>query len=239
MDGNIRDEVCDLMMQLSRSLWSLQQPLLAKHEAGMSLARLIAPRRQVLSNGYQRRISEQEARIVLCHMLDQKESSFSYYSVETPTNGKYQFKGKTELSARTDMTLYSDDEKRLVDIEFKKGNPPEPSIDKDIWKLLKEGRDSAWFHILKNADAQTFSLLFKKIRGSFSKRVKHASGNRRTLWFVLCVLAPTDSARRVAYYNSIRLGDPTADCEEDVARLFSESMLRPEDGWHQVYPENR
>ncbi len=59
----------------------------------------------------ERRISEQEARIVFCQMLDQKNSW--HYSVETPTIFKFQFKGITrELSARTDMALYGEDESR-------------------------------------------------------------------------------------------------------------------------------
>src|SRR5690242_20259918 len=104
MEDDIRAKLCDLMMELSRRLWSLQELRLPKREAGTSLPRLIAPRLKVGGNGGQRRISEQEARIVLCQMLDQKNSW--YYSVETPTILKYKFKGKIkELVARTDMTL--------------------------------------------------------------------------------------------------------------------------------------
>ncbi len=233
MEDSIRDELCDLMMELSRRLWSLQKPLLVKREAGTSLSRLLAPRLKVPGNGDQRRISEQEARIVLCQMLDQKNSSFSYYSVETPTNGKFQFKGKRGLRARTDMTLYSEDEKRLVDIEFKEGNPPVPSIDKDIWKLLKEGRNGVWFHILKNTDHQTFSFLFKKIRESFCEHAKDAGANSRTLAFAICVLAPENPSLRVTYESLIELGDTEANWMEKVARLFAENeaMPRRQDGW--------
>ena len=247
MEDDIRDdELCDMMMNLSARLWSLQEPLLAKRESGTSVSRFIAPRLIVPGNGDhrrisdERRISEQETRIVLCQMLDQKNSW--HYSVETPTIFKFKFKGITkELSARTDMTLYGEDERRLLDIEFKQGNPPGPSIDKDIWKLLKEGRKGVWFHILKNTDHQTFLFLFEKIRNSFSERIEHAGGNPRTLLFVLCVLAPTEPTRRVAYHSLIRLGDPTTNCREDFTKLFSvsESMPRIEDGWNRVYPEDK
>jgi hypothetical protein len=171
-------------------------------------------------------------------MLDQKNSW--YYSVETPTVLKFRFKGKIrKLAARTDMTLYTKDEERLVDIEFKQGNSPAPDIDKEIRKLLKEGRDGIWFHLLKNTDHRTFSLLFKRIRESLDQRIEeslnqraeNADVNRRALAFAICVLAPEDPSLGVMYQGLIELGD--SNWKEKIARLFveNESMPRREDGW--------
>ncbi len=113
------------------------------------------------------RISEQEARLHFIKVLD---SSDYYYSIETPTEQPYQFSGKKPISANTDLTIYTMEKKslkKLINVEFKSGNPEPKQIDKDIEKLIREGYPGNWFHLLKTANSGTLPSLSKKFLDSF------------------------------------------------------------------------
>ena len=62
------------------------------------------------------RVSEQEARFIFSNQLN---NSPFLFSVETPTQYRYQLTGKYKRSAATDLTIYSVSGKRILNIEFK------------------------------------------------------------------------------------------------------------------------
>lgn len=136
--------------------------------------RLIVP----AYSGGESRVSEQEARFAFVEALS---GTSVYYSVETPTKGKYCFKGTSgnERSAQTDLTLYVANGGQLnhwVNVEFKKGNAPDAEIMKDIEKLIKEQSlcpiIGNWFHLLENADRGTFNSLFGKLEKAMRQQLQ-------------------------------------------------------------------
>jgi len=141
------------------------------------------------------RISEQEARFMFCSEL---EKTNYFYSVETPTKGKYSFSGSEKISARSDISIYSAKANKLehiANVELKAGNPLEKDIIKDIRKLIFERRENAtlegnWFHFLKNADSNTLNSLFKKFQESFNILASEVNlpDDSISIQFTFCVL---------------------------------------------------
>lgn len=115
-----------------------------------------------------RRISEQELRFTLINLFEKLPYPKLYYSIETPTSEGYCFEGAGNRSAISDLSFYYNDEK-VLNIEFKANNPTQPSIDKDIKKLVSESCNGAWIHIFKNEDSGTVKSLFKKFNKAFEK----------------------------------------------------------------------
>ena len=123
------------------------------------------------------RISEQELRFAYSATLERKGIFQPYfYSVETPTAEKYQFKGIVkDRSGSSDLSLYelSDGKKkenkfiRVCNIECKAHNSDPKSIQKDIQKLVREKVVGAWGHLLVNQDSGTLRELLSKITKSF------------------------------------------------------------------------
>lgn len=120
------------------------------------------------------RISEQEARFAFVEALS---GTSTHYSVETPTRCDYSFTSPSgsRRAAQTDLTLHLADRhgfRRWVNVEFKADVCPQPSIDKDIEKLVREQKESAtignWFHLLENNDSGTYRALFKKMRNALT-----------------------------------------------------------------------
>ena len=113
------------------------------------------------------RISEQESRVLYCGTLNTLNY---FYSIETPTEELYQQKGKTPVSASSDLSIYlnrRDKFEKVVNVEFKAHNPQKEHIRKDIEKLIKEEITGNWFHTLKNVDNRTIPTLFDKFKESF------------------------------------------------------------------------
>lgn len=159
------------------------------------------------------RISEQESRILFCNML----SNYNYYySIETPTREGYQLTGKKEISALSDLSLYTykksksrdtvgnnkadnkkpDDSKynleKVANIEFKARQPHLKEIKKDIEKLLREKQIGNWFHTLKNIDRGSLPVLFKKFKdafNSFNSDDLKGQGIKKDILFCFCIIA--------------------------------------------------
>ena len=123
------------------------------------------------------RISEQEARFLMCTILNNSEY---FYSVETPTVQLYSFsnskkekdESKEKRSALLDLTLWSYNKQtfeRIVNIEFKAHNPSKEHIIKDLEKLVKENILGNWFHLLQNIDSGTLKSLFQKLTEGFQE----------------------------------------------------------------------
>lgn len=128
------------------------------------------------------RISEQELRFVFVEqlILYANENKLDiYYSVETPTDGRYKFSGveKPEksdygVSARTDLSIHDKDFKRICLIEFK--NPKASNYEKDILKLDQETSDLKYFiQIIKNYDKRTINKLAKMTEKMSSARIEY------------------------------------------------------------------
>lgn len=104
------------------------------------------------------RISEQEPRFLFCKAIEKKTKPLLLYSVETPTIHGYKFKGETQRTARSDLSLHFGGklEKPDVNLEFKSGGFSRNSkrldntITKDMQKLLKEPGHGLWFQILES-----------------------------------------------------------------------------------------
>ena len=107
------------------------------------------------------RVSEQEARFAFVEALIETPV---LYSVETPTTKVYQFTGKKEISAMTDLTVYNKHMDQICRVEFKaKGFSTKRkellAVGKDFQKLLREPSDGLWFHILKSVDNSTINKI--------------------------------------------------------------------------------
>lgn len=127
---------------------------------------LLFPFYQKKNQERQRRVSEQEARIVFCNLLFQKKIPFS---VETPTNEKHSFSGGKEISARTDITLYdSARQKEVLHIELKAHNARQSSISKDFKKLTCEKIAGNWFHLFESQKKNTLPVLMEKFNKALS-----------------------------------------------------------------------
>lgn len=99
------------------------------------------------------RISEQELRFAFVEAFKKlNEDNKYYFSVETPTNSKYLFKGKNTpriippnkkggKSGQFDLVIHDSNMKRVCLIEYKAGSPSEKEIKKDFLKLANPDED--------------------------------------------------------------------------------------------------
>jgi len=124
-----------------------------------------------------KRISEQELRQIFIDEFKKESLNYlnkSFYSIETPTQKKYKF-GKTyeEIkacegvyeekgkSALLDMCIfqerkYSQEYKRILNIEFKHKNAGLKNIGKDILKLVHEEQNGVFILLLESFNSETF-----------------------------------------------------------------------------------
>ena len=137
------------------------------------------------------RISEAEARLLFALSLDKRRIPFA---VEAPTREVYSFKGSTPMSGRIDLLCYAASEadsgvlERNLGIEFKAHNPVQGSIRKDVEKLIREGHDGLWFHVLKNVDSGTLGSLFGKFREAFDELSSFRGDTPAALSFSIVVI---------------------------------------------------
>ena len=123
------------------------------------------------------RVSEQELKLIFIEQLNKEinEGWDVYYSVETPTEKKYRFKGKDKpeqdesgRSANFDLVIHNNKFERIALIEFKANNPKPNDYLKDIVKLNEEnyeGKVLRYFvQIVKNSDKGTENSLQKKMK---------------------------------------------------------------------------
>ncbi len=156
-------------VRLAHYIWGI--PFAAnKQGEGRHKSRLVMPS---YSNGV-KRVSEQEARFSCCALLEHVGGFF--YSVETPTTESYSFTGEeaNRRSGCIDLTLYHEKVggfERVVNIEFKAGQPVNGQIEKDLQKLLKERGKilGNFFHLLDTSDSGTLPALFDKFRREFAE----------------------------------------------------------------------
>lgn len=135
------------------------------------------------------RVSEQEMRFAFVEEMRSKYPNW-YYSVETPTDKKYLFKGEPCIipeeeqggqSAQFDLTIYTDrkGENVLAHIEFKAHNPKEHDMKKDFLKLAEDkpvdtGIERVFIHLLESCDDGTVkNLRDEKLKDCKKENVKY------------------------------------------------------------------
>jgi len=174
------------------------------------------------------RISEQEARIICCGLLNNLSL---YYSVETPTKQRYVQKGKKKegMSAQTDLTMYGFDGqtfKRVINMEFKAHNCDKRDIAKDIEKLVREKIDGNWFHIFGNTNRRTMPSVFEKFKDSFLSYSRSFSRQKISIVFCFCVLQ-----KQKAYMRHFLYQPSKHRYEEYVTDFFDSSSSNLKDNW--------
>lgn len=124
-----------------------------KDNSNQQSSKLIFPQYLNGKHQKQKRVSEQEVRLLFIRELEIFESIESkfYYSIETPTRERYKFSDKNYVksdnnnkkfkpeigkgqSASFDLTIYNDKFERVNFIEFKNDNVD--TVEKDFLKLL-------------------------------------------------------------------------------------------------------
>ena len=136
------------------------------------------------------RVSEQEARFAFVEALCRRSLR---YSIETPTKKDYQFTGNTPISAQTDLSVYDMNGKSSIcNIEFKAhgASKENPSIKKDVEKLLREPEWGLWFHIMEGVNNSTINKLMRVMASCINQvRDKHEKDiDTPGLTFHICVL---------------------------------------------------
>ncbi|WP_396596289.1 hypothetical protein [Dokdonia sp. R86516] len=154
------------IFQISKLVLRRLSALGNERHNNFSEEQLIFPQKiQVNSTKYINRISEQELRLLFIEEFVKLHPTF-YYSIETPTIGKFYFGKtyedisaiKTGQSASLDMCIFERDAevyKRILNIEFKHRNSGIKNTGKDILKLIKEKQDGAFIHLLENTNIGT------------------------------------------------------------------------------------
>jgi hypothetical protein len=173
-------DVIQLNSQLSRILWRTSHSTTLPSSTS---PRVVFP---VLRNGLPR-ISEQEARVLFCGLLNSTEF---YYAIEVPTIQTYCQLGKYKLSARTDLAIFVPENnslKRAANIEFKAKNPIQKDFTKDIEKLIRERLLGNWFHLLDNENRSTLPSVASKLREGFLTNIQHVEHDLDII-FTICVL---------------------------------------------------
>ncbi len=145
---------------------------------------LLFPTRRTSKKASDYRASEAEARILFCLELASRGFPFA---VEVPTRKTYKFRGATEMSARTDVVVFSRSGGRELAVEFKARPAEDRSITKDIEKLVREGYDGLWFHLLQNVNSRTLRSLFSKFTSAFTETSEKHPSRRHNLTFVFVV----------------------------------------------------
>lgn len=156
-------DLIEVNRRLSHDLWNVS--FFGDKPSGLS-PRLIFPKKRKKNKKGEdiKRISEQEARILYCNILNNLNY---FYSIETPTLKPYQLSGTYQLSALSDLSLYcfnGSDYIKKANVELKAHNVTKDSILKDIRKLTIENYVGNWFHTLKNIDKNTLPVLFNKFK---------------------------------------------------------------------------
>lgn len=162
-------------------------------------SRVIFPSYSKKNRNEKIRISEQELRFIFVEQLnkycDNTVDFEAFYSVETPTEEKYDFSDKSNphkvtpdgdkkgQSAMVDLTIHSASGERLCLMEFKSQNPLPFAYKKDIAKLNAETSSGILVQILKSADDRTIKNIRTKIQGLEETRyVCHCMNTKKTYY---------------------------------------------------------
>ena len=133
-------------------------------------------------------MSEQELRFVFVEQFNKiaKDNNL-YYSVETPTRGKYSFSKKEKpcvnkngQSGEFDMVIHNEQGERICLIEFKANFPAVGDYEKDFLKLENESNSGCPAYFIQLVDTLD-TLLAKKRTGGNSGLTINAKTNKEYL----------------------------------------------------------
>jgi hypothetical protein len=200
---NLVGEIC---VPLSERMWAV-------HAGSSDGPRLIFP----FSRSDAVRVSEQESKILLCHLL---ETTPYFYSIETPTREIYMQSGTHGLSARVDVSIYGSRlaSDRILNVELKSGTADLEAFRKDFEKLAREGVDGLWFHTLERADARTLKTLFTRMNEAMELISDDAVAVHHSLTIALCLLES-----QVLLTTEVRFGEAIASTMVEVLAHTSTS----------------
>ncbi|MBR4242410.1 MAG: hypothetical protein IKR98_00700 [Bacteroidaceae bacterium] len=125
----------------------------------------------------ERRVSEQELRFVFVEQLQKLLEKYDlFYSVETPTHGKYKFTenrknidprvDKNGQSANFDLTIVDKNGNTIAIIEFKAKMATQHEYDKDFCKLFNPKESSSYrlfINLFEKIETETKSKFLEKI----------------------------------------------------------------------------
>lgn len=196
--NKVIEDLKEINRRLSYDLWNVC--FSGEKPSGLS-PRLIFPQKRKRNENDEsiKRISEQEARILYCNILNNLNY---FYSIETPTQNPYKHNGISGTSALSDLSIYSfkgNEFEKEANVEFKAHNPTTKNISKDIEKLIKEGKDGNWFHILKNIDSGTIPSVFNKFITSIDEYKDKRS--EKCILFCFCILEKKFSIIKEYFYK--------------------------------------
>jgi hypothetical protein len=219
MEYDIIRDLFEINRRISLRLWHVAH--FDGQPTGMS-PRLIFPQKGVVS-----RVSEQEAKVLCCNVLNDLNY---YYSVETPTQEVYRQTGDVPIRARSDVSLYIPSAigfQKVANMEFKAHTPPHEHFAKDVEKLIRERMTGNWFHILRNVRSNTLPDVFAKLRGAFLRDSQTVSGMETiSIVFSVCILS-----KRVVYMRHFCYEGTCHSYEDYVRRFFDASGPGEEAGW--------
>jgi hypothetical protein len=221
------------LAELRRLSIEVSELLCAVRRAGSTGPRLIFPTRRAGNV----RVSEQEAKVLLCQLLDRSQW---FYSVETPTKQTYKQKGKTFTSGRSDISLYATNNPadKRANIELKAhGKINVEDFRKDFEKVLREDIHALWFHTLESIDRGTFKNVFRKMLAAFSALMDEIDGRTHTIVFAFCVLS-----RSELWLTSVTLSGSALEQLQRLRGTLDHTQLTspPSGGWavHRFVPES-
>jgi hypothetical protein len=196
-------DLTEINRRLSYNLWNVS--FFGEKPSGLS-PRLIFPKKRKKNKKDEdiKRISEQEARILYCNILNNLNY---FYSIETPTDNTYIQSGKTGVSALSDLSIYRCTDKgfkKEANVEFKAHNPVIKDISKDFEKIIKEKEHGNWFHILENINKGTLPSVFDKF--IFSLKEHSNKGSKISILFCICILEKKFSIIKYFKWNK-NVGD--------------------------------
>jgi len=187
----------------------------------------MSPRLVFPKKGTVCRVSEQEAKVLCCNVLN---GSDYYFSVETPTQQLYKQKGNSPTRARSDISLYAwtgSDFSKLANMEFKAHTPGVAEFSKDVEKLVRERITGNWFHTLVNVRSSTLPDVFARLRGSFLNYSQEFSEIPIiSIVFCICVVKKGMAYTRHFCYERARRS-----YEEYVRGFFDAPGPGEEGGW--------
>ena len=211
--------IIQLNRDLSRLLWST---LTSSELPAPTSPRVVFP----VFRGGNARISEQEARVLCCTLLNATEF---YYAVEAPTVQTYSQRGKSKLSARTDLALYTNSTtalKRVMNVEFKAKNPPQREFNKDIEKLIREDLSGNWFHLLDNENSGTLPSIARKFLNAFLANLQYVDHDIDII-FAVCI-----RKTKRAFTKRMQYQHRTADFEIFMQAFFADIEKWDSVPWH-------
>jgi len=181
-------DLAEINRRLSYDLWNVS--CFGGTPSGLS-PRLIFPKKRKKNKKGEdiKRISEQEVRTLYCNILNNLNY---FYSIETPTDNAYIQSGKTGVSALSDLSIYTYNNNgnsifnKIANVEFKAGTSTDEDIRKDIEKIITEGKDGDWFHILKNIDRRSLPVIFNRFIKSIQNHFNQSK--QISILFCICIL---------------------------------------------------